>query len=69
MERSIVETMAAYRRRRNNFKTYVKNLLKGKPFFSGGTYVNEHKKRKVISFTEELRNKKGYDKYLKKRKL
>lgn len=43
----------------NNYKAQ-----KTKPFYSGiGPYIKP-KAKKRISFTEALRNKKGYDKYL-----
>lgn len=36
-----------------------------KDFESNGTYENEHKKQNRISFTQKLRNERGYDNHLK----
>lgn len=69
MKRTEVETKAAYKRRRFQVQLSIKNYLKGRIFYNNQftPYVKPKRKNNTISFTEALRNKKGYNKTLTNR--
>lgn len=81
MERLQNETQQDYRKRIKVNKLVVNNMLKGRWFWiseyyglelrpvfgqTNGTYVSP-KTDKKLSFTENIRNEKGYSEYLCKR--
>lgn len=78
MQRESQENFEKYKFRRQTIQKFIKNRLKGRWFYktqnpmrslTGGIntpYVNSSKKPETKSFTETLRDKKGYSEYLNK---
>lgn len=65
MERLKNEDFEDYRARRKAHQNEIKIFLKGKLRPNNGTIIKPKAKKK-LSFTEKLRNSKGYNLYLAK---
>ena len=78
MQRQLNESFEDYKVRRKQTQQLIKAKLSGRWFYDtyktavkkglivvNVPYVNEHKEPKATSFTENLRNERGYAKHLK----